>query len=155
MYLPTQNYTPKQWQRVQSMLDHVYGDFVTKAAEGRDLSMDSVRQIAQGRVWTGRQALSLGLVDTLGGLSVAITLAKREAGIPADDPVRLETFPPERNFLDYLLSGNARSERRDAKGMDPRTATLLRKVGRVVEEVGGSSANESRILYCPIVGHMK
>ena len=49
-----------------------YDDFVTKAAEGRKKSYDEVDAVAQGRVWTGTEALRHGLVDQLGGLDVAL-----------------------------------------------------------------------------------
>ena len=70
-----------------------YDEFVDKAAQGRALPREKVESIARGRVWTGRQALARGLVDELGGLTEAVEGAKRRAGIPVAQPVRLEVFP--------------------------------------------------------------
>lgn len=57
-----------------------------QVAEGRKKSADEVREIAQGRIWTGQAAFEKGLVDRLGGLEDAILLAKQEAGLPLEVP---------------------------------------------------------------------
>ena len=61
-----------------------------------------IHAVAQGRVWTGRQALEHGLVDRLGGLDTAVSLAKERAKIPADEDVQLVVYPERRNFFDAL-----------------------------------------------------
>ena len=65
----------------QKSVDRVYEDFLDRVTSGRGLERDAVHEIAQGRVWTGAQALELGLVDVLGGLDTAIALAAELAGI--------------------------------------------------------------------------
>ncbi len=65
----------------QKFVDRVYEDFLDRVTSGRGLERDAVHEIAQGRVWTGAQALELGLVDVLGGLDTAIALAAELAGI--------------------------------------------------------------------------
>ncbi len=75
-----------------------YDQFLTKAAEGRSLSKEDVDRVGRGRVWTGRQAQERGLVDELGGLTTAITLAKKAAGIGGDEDVRLAVWPKKRSF---------------------------------------------------------
>lgn len=55
-----------------------------QVALGRKMSEEDVRKVAKGRAWTGRDALEHGLVDALGGLQLAITLAKLEAGLPLE-----------------------------------------------------------------------
>ena len=64
-------------------VDRTYRNFIHLVAEARKLPQDRVAELAQGRVYTGRQAKTLGLVDELGGLETAITLAKQKAGLPA------------------------------------------------------------------------
>lgn len=59
---------------------------VIQVADGRKLPVEEVRKVARGRVWTGQQALQLGLVDALGGLEDAIALAKEKAGLPQVTP---------------------------------------------------------------------
>jgi protease-4 len=89
MFAPTRDFTDEEWSRVNSFLDRVYDDFVGKVAEGRDLSRERVDSLARGRVWTGADAYERGLVDELGGLNLAMDLARKKAGLAADAPVRL------------------------------------------------------------------
>jgi ClpP class serine protease len=58
--------------------------------------------VAQGRVWTGRQALGHGLVDALGGLDAAVALAKEKAKIPANEEVQLVVYPERRSLFDVV-----------------------------------------------------
>ncbi len=78
---------------LQNEAEAFYTDFVGKVAAGRELSQEAVAAAAQGRVWTGRQALGLGLVDQLGGLERALDEAKVLAGLSADELVRVERYP--------------------------------------------------------------
>lgn len=104
MWITSQPYTPSEWTRFQAMLDRIYEDFTTKVAEGRKLPLPKVLEIARGRIWTGEDALGIGLVDALGGFPTAIALAKEAAGIPAADPVHLEEFPPAKGLLPTVLA---------------------------------------------------
>lgn len=54
-----------------------------QAAESRGMSIEALQEVAQGRVWSGRDALKVGLVDALGGISRAVAIAKQEAGLSA------------------------------------------------------------------------
>jgi len=84
----------------QAIIDEAYGQFVAIVAEGRDLPEDKVREIADGRVYTGKQAMELGLVDELGNLPEAIDRAAELGGIKGEPrlveyhrpPTLLETF---------------------------------------------------------------
>jgi protease-4 len=109
---PFTPYTPEQSQRLNALLDQIYGGFVARVAEGRKLPPATVAQSAKGRVWTGQQAKQLGLVDELGGLSDAIRVARDLAGIAADQ-VRLTVLPKPLSPLETLqqvLNGNVRSD---------------------------------------------
>lgn len=86
-------FSDTQRAAVEAMASEIYDDFTGRVAEGRDLPITRVREIARGRVWTGAQALELGLVDRIGGLHEAIEAARELAGIGADEPVRLRRFP--------------------------------------------------------------
>lgn len=72
---PSRPMTEDERQQLQTLIDDVYGQFVADVAQGRKLSEDSVRTLADGRIFTGRQAYALGLVDTLGTLETAIRIA--------------------------------------------------------------------------------
>lgn len=77
-------------QRAQILkgVDHVYETFTSKVAQGRNLELNHVLEIAGGRVWAGSDALSIGLIDGFGGLKTAIALAADKAGIADDFYVR-------------------------------------------------------------------
>jgi protease IV len=104
MWSSIKDFTPEEWKRIQEWLDRVYDDFTGKVAEGRKLPMEKVLEAAQGRVWTGEDALRLGLVDELGGFPEALTLAKKAAGIPEDARVRLKLFPKKKSLAEKLMT---------------------------------------------------
>jgi len=95
-------WTDSQRAAFERLALQVYDDFTTKVSEGRDLPMARVQEIARGRVWTGAQAIELGLVDRLGGLQDAIAAARELAGLEAGEPVRLRRFPAEPTPLEAL-----------------------------------------------------
>ncbi|MBS1615503.1 MAG: signal peptide peptidase SppA [Bacteroidetes bacterium] len=82
--------TPDEKQRMQSFVDSTYATFKGRVVAGRHLNPAFVDSIAQGRVWTGEDALSLGLVDAPGGIDRALQAAAGKARIKS---YRLETFP--------------------------------------------------------------
>nr|WP_320133718.1 signal peptide peptidase SppA [uncultured Holophaga sp.] len=76
--------SPEELARIQTLVDHIYDQFLDKVAEGRHLRREQVQEIAQGRVWSGREALKLGLVDELGGLEDAVMWAAKKANLGSD-----------------------------------------------------------------------
>ena len=103
LYSDYGGFTPTERERVEKMMQTVYKDFVSKAAAGRNKSFGEIDEIAQGRVWTGKQAKALGLVDELGGLDTALSIAKEQAGFADDDEVNLIVLPKQKPFLEELL----------------------------------------------------
>lgn len=97
------DYTPDEWQHVQAWLDKIYASFTQKVSDGRQLPIEKVRRIAKGRIWTGQDAKRLGLVDELGGLPLAIRLAKEAANIGADKTIKLVEFPKKSLPLKQLF----------------------------------------------------
>ncbi len=81
-----------QRARMQATVDATYAQFKDRVAEGRDMSLDEVEAVAQGRVWSGVRAADNGLVDHLGGLQDAIADARRRAGLPGGTKVGLITY---------------------------------------------------------------
>ena len=79
--------------RLQTEAEFFYADFVEKVASGRQLAKDAVAAVAEGRVWSGRQALQHGLVDQLGGIERALDEAKLLAGLAVTDLVPIERYP--------------------------------------------------------------
>jgi len=102
IYSPFAPFTPAQREKVASFMDDFYKNFLTKVAESRKSTPAAIHAVAQGRVWTGRQALGHGLVDALGGLDAAVALAKEKAKIPANEDVQLVVYPERRGLLDAL-----------------------------------------------------
>ena len=102
MYSPLTPFSPEQRTKVDQYMQAFYDQFVEKVAESRHLTPERVDAMAQGRVWTGRQARELGLVDQLGGLDAALAIAKQRANIPADEDVDLVVYPPRRSFYEAL-----------------------------------------------------
>jgi protease-4 len=84
---------PKVGMLIQAIINKGYRDFVGSVAKARGKSYASVDAIAQGRVWTGRQALERGLVDQLGGMQAAVADAASLAKLGKDYPVRYEESP--------------------------------------------------------------
>ena len=98
--------TPEERAVIQNLVDHDYGEFVRDVARSRNLTTNRVDELAQGRVWSGADAVKLGLVDDLGGLEQAITVAARDAKLGANYSV--VEFPEKKGLLEALseaLSG--------------------------------------------------
>ena len=94
----------------RGQLEDIYEDFTTRVAEGRDIPLERVKEIAKGRVWTGAQAKEIGLVDELGGIMKAIEVAKEMAEIDADAKINLKRFPRAKSTseqLEELFGGSA------------------------------------------------
>ncbi len=93
--------SPEALELMQSNVEDFYKVFVQRVATGRGLDYDYVDSIARGRVWTGRDALKLGLVDALGGLDDAVAIAAERAGI---EKYRVIDFPAQENTFSELMN---------------------------------------------------
>ena len=99
----THDYTPEQWTVFQNFLDDIYEDFTSKVADGRKIPVEKVLEIARGRIWSGEDALKIGLVDELGGYREAINLAKKSAGIEEQEEIELREFPGKKSMIALLM----------------------------------------------------
>ena len=79
---------------------NTYNDFITHVAENRNMTLNEVDEIGQGRVWTGLRGEKIGIVDSIGGLTAAIKTAAKLAEI---DNFRLEEYPKTKNSVDMFL----------------------------------------------------
>jgi protease-4 len=102
MNSPVRPYNADELTKVREQLQSFYDQFVEKVAESRHSTPEEIDKLAQGRVWTGRQAKQNGLVDALGGLTEAIAVAKERAKIPVDSDVELIVYPPRKNFYEIV-----------------------------------------------------
>ena len=80
--------TDSEKKIIRNSVEHGYELFTSKAAEGRHMSIDALKAVASGRVWTGTQAKENGLVDILGNLDDAVQIAATKAGVGSDYIVR-------------------------------------------------------------------
>ncbi len=137
MWTGTHDYSPGEWARFQAWLDRIYEDFTSKVAEGRNLPKEKVLQIARGRIWTGEDAKDLGLVDELGGFAVALRLAKKQAGIPEKEDVRLQVYPRKKTVWQMLFEEEpASSEPQAATAVFARALREIQPIGRKVRMLG-------------------
>ena len=99
IFSPYRPMTPAERDLFKKQILWIYDRFTAQAAEGRHMTAEAVDRVGRGRVWTGRQAKDLGLVDELGGLPKAIETAKTLAGIDAGAEVRLVVWPKRVPFF--------------------------------------------------------
>lgn len=104
---PMRAMTPEDRKYLQSMVDELHGQFVDLVAERRGMEPEAVRQVADGRVFSGRQARQRGLVDALGSRYDAEAWLRKEAGLAEDVP--LKTLRPERPWLAGMMPEEAES----------------------------------------------
>lgn len=101
--LSTEKLSPAALARLQTSVSDTYQLFLARVADGRGLSIDAVDKVAQGRVWSGRQAFDAGLVDEVGGLYTAARRAKVEIGLDPDDDVFLIPYPKPLTLSEQLV----------------------------------------------------
>ncbi len=99
---PTREMTAAEQEILQNLIDDVHSQFVSSVAEGRKMNEEAVRTIADGRIFSGRMAMKLGLVDGMGNLEVAIRRAAELGGIDGEPNV---VYPPGKKsrFIDLFI----------------------------------------------------
>lgn len=125
--------TPEELAVLQRMVDWIYDEFVNKVADARKLPKAQVQEIAQGRVWSGAEALKLGLVDEIGGLDAAILFAAEKAGLAPGFSV--VEFPKKKGFEELL-----------AEMLEGMTPSGARASSGVLEKVVEQVRNELAVL---------
>jgi protease IV len=95
--------SPEERKILKEEIRRIYDVFLEKAAQGRNMTREDVDRVGRGRVWTGRQAKELKLVDELGGLTKALDLAKSRAGLGRDEEPRLVVWPKKKGFWSSIL----------------------------------------------------
>ncbi|MEJ8801614.1 signal peptide peptidase SppA [Pontibacter sp. H249] len=99
----TRPMTAQEKEIVQNQIDMIYETFTSKAAQGRNMTQDQLKEYASGRVWSGIEAKQRKLIDVHGGLETAVAIAAKRAGI--EDDYRLKELPARKSFLDEFLGG--------------------------------------------------
>ncbi len=101
-YYPHRGMRPDERQLLKNSVYGFYKTFVQRVSVGRGKSWDEIHAVAQGRIWSGEDALANGLIDALGGLNTAIEIAKEMAEIPKDESVKLVIYPKPKNFIERM-----------------------------------------------------
>lgn len=96
----TRRLKAEERELIQSQIEKIYSTFITHVAMGRNVSTDFVDSIGQGRIWSGTDALELGLVDAIGGVKTAIDIAARMANL---DKYRIVQLPEQKEFFEKIL----------------------------------------------------
>jgi protease-4 len=99
---PTRELTPAERQYMQGLIDNMYGQFVSAVAEGRHAKAGDIKSIADGRVWTGQQALGLHLIDQIGDFRTAVLETAKSVKI-SGEPVLVHPERERKSLLDLLL----------------------------------------------------
>jgi protease IV len=99
---PARDLTPAEQAYMQSLIDNMFGQFVHAVADGRGMKFDDVKSIANGKVWTGEQALSMKLIDNVGDFEAAVKDTAKSVGI-SGEPTLVHPEKDRRTMLDLLL----------------------------------------------------
>src|ERR1700678_4237563 len=118
---PTRDLTPAEQAYMQSLIDNMYGQFVKAVADGRGLKFDDVKSIANGKVWTGEQALDMKLIDNVGDFEAAVRDTAKSVGI-SGEPTLVHPEKDRKTMLD-LLTGDI------SQYLPDRTKMLEQQVG--------------------------
>jgi protease-4 len=133
MYSPYQAPTAAQRTAVARELDTIYGEFTRQVGEARKLEGARLDAVARGRVFSGIDAKKAGLIDELGGLQLALSIAKAKAGIDESRQIEIRRFPPESDRWQKVLEGILRLAGLDAQGP---TLRLPREVRETLARFG-------------------
>ena len=104
LHSPNHDFSSVQQDRLQKSAEYAYDIFKQRVTVGRNLSLDDVEKVAQGRVWTGVQAYERKLVDALGGLKIAFEIAKKEINLKENEKVELYLHESRISFFDIIMN---------------------------------------------------
>ena len=145
-------FTDDQRDRVQEQMDEIYGTFKRHVVDGRGKKLKKpIEQIAGGRVYTGRQALELGLVDRMGGQVDAIVAAAKRAGIRK---YTIREYPESRGLFDSLIGTRQSDRARPLVGRSRGWREGVRLLDRVVPLLGTLEPQRAEAIR-RIVGHLE
>jgi protease-4 len=145
MPVVTRRMTPVERDLMQNMVENVYATFVNHVAEGRGLSFEQVDEVGQGRVWTGENALEIGLVDVLGDLNDAIKIAEEMSGL---EHYRLVKLPKQKDPIEELLGGFSTKVKASVIEKELGTAAKYYQTLQSIKGTNGVMARLPFGMYC-------
>lgn len=148
---PLKSVTPEYGKMMELSVARIYRDFISLVAKGRKMDEQKVAALAQGRVFTGRQAIDMGLADTLGGLDVALARAAEMANVPGAQAEFIERDGSGLSVMVMRLMRRAMVETGFAEAMRLTTpaAQVLEPVQRLRQTVSGSMPLYAHCLCTP------
>lgn len=152
LYTPTKPLAPSERRLLGRSIDSIYETFLERVAAGRGMDTSAVNDVAQGRVWSGRDAKEVGLVDTTGTLQDAIAIAGAAADM-GDGPYQTRILPRPKSFVERL---NERFATQVSTLWQSMAATPLERSlwrhKRVLERVTGTNGTvQARLPYVPTI----
>lgn len=137
--------TPEEMAVFQTMVDWIYGQFIGKVADARKIDRAKVEEIAQGRVWSGAEALKLGLIDELGDLDAAIRFAAQKANL--GDHYRITEYPRKKEFAEIIAEAmnSARPAASRSTGLVSQLLERVRTEGKVLEQFNAANGAYARL----------
>ena len=126
---------------LQAYVEDIYTQFVNMVAEGRDMTPEAVDEIAQGRVWTGAEALGIGLVDEIGTLGDAVAYAASLAGLVSESDYQVAAFPRPLTAMEQIMEMMGKSKR-DKSIL---AGTPFAAIGRTLEKVARDAEQPARV----------
>jgi len=133
-------FTPEERDLMQNYVNRGYELFVKRCADGRKMTPDQIKNIAEGRVWTGQDALRIGLVDKIGGLNDAVKLAIDKAKLKS---YNISTYPEKEDFMKKLIKSFGNDvETRVMKAQLGEQYTTLKQI-RNLSKINGIQARMS------------
>ncbi|MFC1563925.1 signal peptide peptidase SppA [candidate division KSB1 bacterium] len=130
-----EDFTPEQMRKFQEGLDRVYEDFTGKVADGRNIPLERVLEIARGRVYTGADAVEVGLVDEIGGIPEALAYAKEAANIPDNARIDIRIFPREKTTFELLFESGFIKADNGMSGIINNILSAMKPVTDLVKEI--------------------
>lgn len=139
-----QPFDEMETERMNTLIDYTYDAFLQRVADGRGMEVSAVKEIAQGRAWTGEDAALNGLVDELGGLNSALDYAATTLGGETRKDVRIIRMPRELNRVEQLLElfGQEQISLSKFLGFDN---AAMKKISAVINQIGLSQESNTAV----------
>lgn len=133
---PTHSMTETERRVLQNLIEYIYDDFTKKVAEGRKMDQHRVDSIGQGRVWSGIDAVRIGLIDKQGGLHDAIECAKRMAGLTE---YKITQLPEQKDPIQEIMQGMLTEASLFFSGFSSEERQYIRLLRRYVPSFGAQT----------------
>lgn len=144
MYSTTKPFNEKEKNAMQGFINRIYDQFLQRVAEGRGKTKEQINEIAQGRVWSGNDALKNGLIDELGGLNDAIKFAAKKSNM---NTYQVEAYPKAKNKIEAMLEKISGNEEEKKQALIKSVLGDSYKYYMSIEEMKKYKGAQTRIPY--------